>query len=567
MKKVMEEERYVFPLESIKKHALWIKYHHSDNPAFVSEYLSELLEANDLSDSGEPDALQIKDIIAEMSDPESSNKYSPEAKKSKTGLLKNAEAANTLRKMPDEIYLRKQIEDFYLPKQLVESILENGGIPDKSEESLVGIGFLDIADYTYLSKFLTPMENQIVLNGLYAAFSWVLKRHHGYLNKIEGDSLMFHYGGNIDPYVKNLTEEEARVYIAKELFYTCVEMQRVSFLFNEANDSFLYGNKSEDIHDQVTRAFEIIKSMRNSDLGQSINAFYQIRIRIGASVGQVTMGNFGPEGSKQWDIIGVPVIVAKRMETTAPVGGFRISESMFDVLKSRGVVDEYYRRFKREASALFSSFREITEDELFNLSTVTLKEKKSAKFITYSIQVNPGLPEAIMLQVDLLLSRGEAGADRIIDLLQYFRGNKFVIDKIEEAFIERKIDLRKAELYQLILPNQYKIIIHEADEDEERVKKTIEKEYTLYDIFQLLGKLQDTIKFDFEFNEGSELSFSNYREYMAKLKDITIKKNSIKEKRVYQRSHFYNYIFPMIFLSIRASIVEYQNKDAELTEV
>ncbi len=567
MKKEMKEERYVFPLESIKKHALWIKYHHNDNPSFVSEYLSELLEANDLSDSGESDALQIRDIIVEMSDLVSSNKYSSEETKSKSGLLKNEEAANTLHEVSDEFYLRKQIEDFYLPKQLVDAILENGGIPDKSEESLVGIGFLDIADYTYLSKFLTPMENQVVLNGLYAAFSWVLKRHHGYLNKIEGDSLMFHYGGNIDPYVKNLTEEEARVYIAKELFYTCVEMQRVAFLFNEANDSFLYGNKSEDIQDQVTRAFEIIGSMRNSELAQSINAFYQIRIRIGASVGQVTMGNFGPEGSKQWDIIGVPVIIAKRMETTAPVGGFRISESMFDVLKSRGIVEEYYRRFKREASALFSSFQEITEDGLFNLSTVTLKEKKSAKFVTYSIQVNPGLPEAIMRQVDLLLSRGEAGADRIIDLLQYFRGNKFVIDKIEEAFIERKIHLRKAELYHFILPNQYKMIIHDAGEDEESVKNTIEKEYTLYDIFQLLGKLQDTIKGDFEFSDGPDLSFSDYREYMEELKDLTIKKNSFKEKRVFQRSHFYNYIFPMIFLSMRASIVEYQNKDAELTEV
>jgi len=565
--KKIERERYVFPLESIKKHALWIKYHYIDNPSFVAEYLGELLDANDLSDSGEPDALQIRDIIAEMSDLASSNKYSSEAAKSKSGLLENAEAVNTHHRIPNEFYLRKQIEDFYLPKQLVESILENGGIPDKSEESLVGIGFLDIADYTYLSKFLTPMENQVILNGLYAAFSWVLKRHHGYLNKIEGDSLMFHYGGNIDPHVKNLTEEEARVYITKELFYTCVEMQRVAFLFNEAKDSFLYDNKSEVIKDQVARAFEIIKSMRNSELAQSINAFYQIRIRIGASVGQVTMGNFGPEGSKQWDIIGVPVIIAKRMETTAPVGGFRISESMFDVLKSSGIVEEYYRRFKREASALFSSFREITEDELFNLSTVTLKEKKSAKFVTYSIQVNPGLPEAIMQQVDLLLSMGEAGADRIIDLLQYFRGNKFVIDKIEEAFIERKIDLRKAELYQFILPNQYKMIMHDTGEDEESVKNTIEKEYTLYDIFQLLGKLQDTIKDDFESNEGADLSFSNYREYMAELKDLTIKKNSFKEKRVFQRSHFYNYIFPMIFLSMRASIVEYQNKDAELTEV
>ena len=46
----------------------------------------------------------------------------------------------------------------------------------------------------------------------------------------------------------------------------------------------------------------------------------------------MTVGNFGPEGAKQWDVIGVPVIKAKRMESTAPVGGYRISEELFEIL-------------------------------------------------------------------------------------------------------------------------------------------------------------------------------------------------------------------------------------------
>ena len=36
-----------------------------------------------------------------------------------------------------------------------------------------------------------------------------------------------------------MTDEEALAYISRELFYTCVEMQRVCLLFNQANDKFL----------------------------------------------------------------------------------------------------------------------------------------------------------------------------------------------------------------------------------------------------------------------------------------------------------------------------------------
>lgn len=338
------------------------------------------------------------------------------------------------------------------------------------------------------------MENQIVLNGLYAAFSWVLQRHNGYLNKIEGDSLMFHFGGNIDTKVKNMSGKEAEDYIAKELFYTCVEMQRVAFQFNEANDSFLYGNENKDIKNQVAKAFGIISAMRNSELSQSINAFFQIRIRIGANIGEVTMGNFGPEGSKQWDVIGVPVIKAKRMETTAPVGGFRISEELYTVLKANGIVDDYFRRFKREAQALFSSFSEITMEELFKFNVVTLKEKKGAEFATYSIQVNPGLPEAIMKQVDLLLNRGEAGADRIVDLLQYYRGNKFVIKKIESAFNERKIHIRKGDIYRFVFPKKYDSLVQSANGDEEQVNRDISEKYTLHDLFRCLAVFRILLK-------------------------------------------------------------------------
>ncbi|RKX93650.1 MAG: adenylate/guanylate cyclase domain-containing protein [Spirochaetes bacterium] len=557
----VKEKVYSFTPESIENHALWVRERYQNKPAFAAEYLTKLLEVNGIMESGNPSVQRVKKIIEDFEE------NALAALSDGLNKSKNDESVDDLEKASREIYFRKQIEEFYLPKQLVDAIMENGEIPDKSEESIIGIGFLDIADYTYLSKFLTPMENQIVLNGLYAAFSWVLQRRGGYLNKIEGDSLMFHFGGNIDPNVKGLTPKETEDYIARELFYTCVEMQRVAFQFNEANKSFLYGNKNEDIQIQIEKAFDIISTMRNSEFSQSINAFFQIRIRIGANIGEVTMGNFGPEGSKQWDVIGVPVIKAKRMESTAPIGGFRISEELYRVLKENGIVDDYYRRFKREAQALFGSFSNITMDELFKYNKVTLKEKKGAEFITYSIQVNPGLPEAIMKQVDLLLNRGEDGADRIVNLLQYYRGNKFVISKIESAFKERSLRIRVGDIYNFIFPKKYTAMVKAAQGNRNLVDRNLEEKYSLFDIFELLGSLQDTLKTEFEFKDKPVFSFNSYDKYMDALSKWVIRENSVKEKRVYQRNYFYNYVFPMVFLSIRTSILEYQHKTGELTEV
>ena len=310
----------------------------------------------------------------------------------------------------DKIELRRQIEQYYLPSQLVDAVMEIGGIPAASIETEIGIGFLDIADYSLLSRFLAPRENQAVLNGLYAAFNQVLRNHGGYLNKIEGDSIMFHFGGNIDPHVRDLTDDEATRYVARELFNTCIEMQRKCGLFNSANQQFLAEGSTAETREVMKKAFDIISDLRtNPVLAAKFGALYQIRVRIGASIGTVTIGNFGPDGAKQWDVIGEPVIEAKRMESTAPIGGLRISAKLYDILNSSGKVDEYFDRFRREALAYSSHYRDITKDDLFRFSEVLLKDKSNVTFATYKVQVAAQLPEAISRQVELLLTEVTGG--------------------------------------------------------------------------------------------------------------------------------------------------------------
>lgn len=467
----------------------------------------------------------------------------------------------------DELRVRKQIEDYYLPKQLVDAIMEYGGIQLDSVETVVGIGFLDIADYTYLSKFLSPKENQAVLNGLYTAFNGVLKRHGGYLNKIEGDSLMFHYGGIIDQNVRDMSEEEANRYIARELFYSCIEMQRVCDHFNQANEKFLLEGVSDGARAVLQRAFDIISTLRNHfAIASSINAVFQIRVRIGANIGEVTIGNFGPDGAKQWDVVGTPVIDAKRMESTAPIGGLRISERLHQILEETGIVDSYYERFRREAQAVFGHYRDITMDEVFKFSRVLLKDKKGAEFRTYSVQVNFRLPEAIRDQVEALLNRGPSGADRILELLQYYRGNRYVIDAIEDAFRNSAVSLRKAYMIETMYPKRFRTIEHRFSGDRTQIEEYIEKEYSLFDLFERLGRFQDIIKKPF-FREYSEEEFSSYESYMdAHEAEIRNVYRRMKAQMV-QRAYFYNVVFPLVFASIRTSILEYQHAVAEVEDV
>ncbi|MFP4377897.1 MAG: adenylate/guanylate cyclase domain-containing protein [Spirochaetales bacterium] len=462
--------------------------------------------------------------------------------------------------------LRKKIEEYYIPAQLVSAIEDIGEFPEKSQVALVGVAFLDIADYTYLSQFLSPQENQDVLNGLYTAFAGVLKRHGGYLNKIEGDSLMFHYGGIIDQRVRNMQESEAERYIARELFYSCVEMQRVCSRFNAANEKFLVEGASGESREALRKAFAIISTLRESELAKSMQAVFQIRVRIGANIGRVTIGNFGPDGGKQWDIIGTPVIDAKRMESTAPIGGLRISEQLYNTLVETRIADEYFTRFRREAEILRSYYRNISREELFRFSEVLLKDKRGATFRTYSVQVTPNLPESVSEQVSSLINMGEAGANRVIALLKYYRGNPYVMNAVEDTLRNNRVHIRKHFILETMYPLQFKAIHKQFDDNIEAITQHVDQHFSLFELLDRLGRFQDIVKQPDEW-ESERTAFTRYEEYMS-LTERDIKgRYHQSRKQMIQRAYFYNVVFPLVFESIRCSILEYQSTPQELEAV
>jgi len=447
----------------------------------------------------------------------------------------------------------------------VETSTKRNSRLDASEVSLVGVAFLDIADYTYLSQFLSPQENQDVLNGLYTAFAGVLNRHGGYLNKIEGDSLMFHYGGSIDPNVRGLSEAQAERYIARELFNSCVEMQRVSAQFNGANEGFLSQGVSSDARESLRKAFEIVSNLRSSELARSMAAVFQIRIRIGANIGRVTIGNFGPDGAKQVDVIGTAVIDAKRMESTAPVGGLRISETLYNTLVETHVAQEYFARFRREAEIYNSYYKSISQDELYKFSEVLLKDKRGATFRTYSVQVTPNLPESVADQVKSLIDMGASGAERVIKLIQYYRGNQYVMNAIEDTFRDRSINivLRKRFILETMYPLQFKALEQQFDGNVAQIAEHVDQHFSLYELLDKLGRFQDIVKEKADW-ESIEADFSDYESYMgARERDIR-GRYEVSKKHMIQRAYFFNVVFPLVFESIRSSILEYQQVPEEL---
>ena len=458
----------------------------------------------------------------------------------------------------DNDKLRKEIEDCYLPRRLIEIILQRGSIPENTEEHYIGVAFLDIANYSYLSKLLSSKENRLLLNGLYTAFHNILIRRGGYLNKIEGDSMMFHFGGMLDPNMEKLNSEDQLKRIAQTLFNSCIEMQRACFLFNQANDKFLDSKTTKAQKQSLSDAFAIIEAVREQGrIASSINAVFQIRIRIGASIGKVTEGNIGPPGARQWDVIGFPVIAARRMETTAPIGGFRITKEFFDILNKHGDVKSYCNRIRKEALFLKSSYKNIKDDEVFKFREIIIKEKEDATFNTYSVQVNANMPESIADQIIALLPMNELGAEMSVDLIMYHRGNHYITTEIENCLMQMGIKIRKADLLQIIFPKKHKELM-EKYQSPESLEKAVESRYSLYELFEKMGQYQDIIrrKTDYHLSTGP---FFNYETAMKSIQRNIDRDYKWREFRMVHQAHFFNILLPLVTSSLKNSIKEYQS--------
>ncbi len=85
----------------------------------------------------------------------------------------------------------------------------------------------------------------------------------------------------------------------------------------------------------------------------------------------------------------------------------------------------------------------------------------------------------------------------------------------------------------------------------------------LFDLFQKLGKYQDIIKTAPEFLE-TPIQFGNFEQYMHEERERIQRRFEEQKQAIVQRSYFYNVVYPIVFTSIRASILEFQSESEEL---
>jgi adenylate cyclase len=182
------------------------------------------------------------------------------------------------------------------------------------------------------------------------------------------------------------------------------------------------------------------------------------------------------------------------------------------------------------------------------------------------VQVNPGLPEDIYNQMALLLQKGEAGADRIIHMFEYYRGNRFITNKAEQLFKSLHVNIRKSNLIRLLVPEKFKAFLLNLGGDAEIAEATVGKDYSLFKVFEMLGNLQDKIKLN-EMSEEKMFIYKTYEEYIKKERVWIMTHFNNKIGSIKQTTYFYDVIFPLIFKNIKSSILEYQQRIDDVEEI
>lgn len=434
----------------------------------------------------------------------------------------------------------------------------------ESTTRIAGIAFADIAEYSFLSKFLSPKENQILLNGLFTALISILLKNKGILNKIEGDSLMFCFFSKDKPH-KTTKEEECS--IAEKLFYTCVEMQKAANLFNKTSPELIKAQRTEEEKQAIKDAYTILSALREDEIiARAFNALFQIRIRVGADIGEASLGNLGSPQLKHFDIIGGPAIGAKRMETSSPIDGLRISRRLYHLLLEKNIPEKYARQFKEEAKKHDGYYTNIKTEEVFKEKEVIIYDKNNQQIPSVSIQVNPLLPEDICNQIDMLLERKEEFAtEKILKTIRYYRGNRLVIQAIEDLFIRKGITLRKHLMYKFLAPKQYKAIKQQFETKTARIEH-INDNISLYSIFALCGMYQDRYSKIPEtasntISEAVDNAFSEYEQFIKKT--ITqAEQNFKKHSKLKMENIFFDYVrLPVIMAHIEAALMEWLYKE------
>jgi PAS domain S-box-containing protein len=187
----------------------------------------------------------------------------------------------------------------YLSRQVYDSIFEGRTeVQIQSYRKELTVFFSDIQGFTDLTDRLEAEPLSELLNSYLGEMSLIADESGGTIDKFIGDGIMIFFG---DP------ETRGRRADALACVRMALEMRR---RFNELRERW-----------------------------EDLMAGGTLRVRMGINTGYCTVGNFGSEDRLDYTIVGGPVNVASRLESTAEPDQIHISHETYTLVK-----DEVYCR-------------------------------------------------------------------------------------------------------------------------------------------------------------------------------------------------------------------------------
>lgn len=187
----------------------------------------------------------------------------------------------------------------YLSRQVYDSIFTGKTeVKVESYRKELTVFFSDIQGFTDLTDRLEAERLSELLNSYLSEMAMIADEHGGTIDKFIGDGIMIFFG---DP--ESLGRKEDAI--------ACVRMALAM---------------RERVSDLCSNWVELTDST-------------QLKVRMGINTGFCTVGNFGSDDRMDYTIVGGPVNVASRLESTAVADQIHISHETYSLVK-----DEIYCR-------------------------------------------------------------------------------------------------------------------------------------------------------------------------------------------------------------------------------
>lgn len=226
----------------------------------------------------------------------------------------------------------KQLEELatklakYLSPQIYQSIFtETEVAPHRHTRKNLCIFFSDIVKFTDLSDSLEPERLALVINSYLSEMTNIAIECGGTIDKFIGDAVMVFFG---DPESAGEVEDAKR----------CLDM--------------------------ALRMQERVAEMQS--YWKKLGVPNEISVRMGIATGYCTVGNFGSDQRLDYTVLGSPVNLAARLQTTADPGGILIdqaTQALIDATIETKLVGEMTPRgFARSISYYeVKSFRSVAD--------------------------------------------------------------------------------------------------------------------------------------------------------------------------------------------------------------